>query len=409
MTWGTRIRRVGVGAVGLLAVWGAAAQAATVTFLPTGAEQTFQVPPGVTSVRVAAIGGRGGAGNLGAAVGGFGALAQATLAVTPGQILYVEVGGNGAPAGVGTGGFNGGGSGGVTSSEGGGGGGSSDVRGASRVAGTSLTVRMITAAGGGGAGGGTGAPADSNGGNAGAVPQAGESHAGASGGGPGSATAGGGPGGGCTGTEPTDFPALGGGLGVGGRGGGDLCLSSPQGGGGGGAGLYGGGGGGASTQGAGGGAGSSGFGPGATNTSLTTDQTGAPSISITYTPVAGGGGTIGPPAKPKLQRSKKVRVGKNRRFSFSFTATAGLKGSALERSTKSFRIRGKRRKLTLAKKSFTVPAGGKVKLRLRLSKSNFALLKRRGKLGSRIAITVSDGAGRKSSASASLTLVRPKR
>jgi hypothetical protein len=61
------------------------------------------------------------------------------------------------------------------------------------------------------------------------------------------------------------------------------CVYPGSGGGGGGAGLYGGGGGGASSAGAGGGAGSSGAGAGATNVSITTDTTGQPSISLTYT------------------------------------------------------------------------------------------------------------------------------
>ncbi len=93
-----------------------AAQAQTVTFLSTGAEQTFTVPEGVTSIQMVAIGGRGGdgtpSGSTPGGSGGFGAIVGADIAVTPGQILFVEVAGNGASAASGgAGGFNGGGAG----------------------------------------------------------------------------------------------------------------------------------------------------------------------------------------------------------------------------------------------------------------------------------------------------------
>lgn len=97
----------------------------TQSFTYTGAEQTFTVPVGVFSLHVLAVGGRGGANDL---AGGVAAQVSGKLKVTPGQTLYIEVGGggqNGGPSGGG-GGFNGGGS--AGSSEGGGGGGASDVR-----------------------------------------------------------------------------------------------------------------------------------------------------------------------------------------------------------------------------------------------------------------------------------------
>src|SRR3954454_14260621 len=80
----------------------------SVSFTDVG-EHAFTVPGGVTSLHVVAVGGRG----FGA--GGFGAQASADVAVTPGQTLYAEVGGNGgAPVNgrPGPGGANGGGDGG---------------------------------------------------------------------------------------------------------------------------------------------------------------------------------------------------------------------------------------------------------------------------------------------------------
>ncbi|MCW3065800.1 MAG: hypothetical protein JWN32_2972, partial [Solirubrobacterales bacterium] len=101
---------------------GATAQAAPCTATPftsTGSEQSCTVPAGVHAVNVTAIGAHGSDACVGNH-GGRGATVSATLSVTPGQTLFVEVGGNGGgPAGCGAtggpGGFNGGGPGGAAS------------------------------------------------------------------------------------------------------------------------------------------------------------------------------------------------------------------------------------------------------------------------------------------------------
>jgi Lamin Tail Domain/Glycine rich protein len=135
---------------------------APVTFTYTGAEQTYTVPAGVTSLQVQAVGASGGgsAGGFQPVQGGTGGLVVGELGagsvIKPGDTLYVEVGGAGGNAGSGLaeGGFNGGGAGG-----GGGGGGASDVRTCSRTSTScpdgvpSALTRLIVAAGGGGAGG----------------------------------------------------------------------------------------------------------------------------------------------------------------------------------------------------------------------------------------------------------------
>ena len=118
------------------------------------------VPAGFTSVHIVAVGGKGGASDPGQPVqpGGFGGIATADFAVSPGDTLYVEVGGNGVDSGNpknGAGGFNGGGSAGNGVSLGaGGGGGASDVRTSSRTAPTAQTLasRVVIAGGGGGGG-----------------------------------------------------------------------------------------------------------------------------------------------------------------------------------------------------------------------------------------------------------------
>lgn len=128
------------------------------TFTYTGTVQTYTVPVGVTSLQVDMQGAKGGfnsefpSGST-PSDGGNGGRVQATLAVTPGEVLNIYVGGAGG-AGItttgGAGGFNGGGAGsdGFGSYGGGGGGGASDIR----VGDNALSSRVIVAGGGGGAG-----------------------------------------------------------------------------------------------------------------------------------------------------------------------------------------------------------------------------------------------------------------
>jgi hypothetical protein len=225
-------------AIGLLAVasvagflWPASAGASTTTF-PCCGEQTYTVPAGVHSLSITAIGAHGGGPQTGMP-GGRGALVSGIVNVTPGQNVYVEVGGS---AGSQFGGFNGGGSGGGGFT-GWGGGGASDVRTLPMFTGPiSLLSRLIVAAGGGGsgdpaaAGGDAGAP----GGAAGPA---------SIGGGSGTQTAGGA--GGCA--APMTGCGRAGSLGTGGDGGYESSGFPPQliaFGPGGGGGLYGGGGGG---------------------------------------------------------------------------------------------------------------------------------------------------------------------
>lgn len=132
-----------------LTAFALSAGAQTQTFSYTGAQQSFVVPAGVTSVTIEAWGAQGWSGSN---TGGLGGYATGQLDVTPGETLYVYVGGQGTvsigdavPSG---GGFNGGGDGTTNSSpdSSGGGGGASDVR----QGGSTLNERVIVAAGGGG-------------------------------------------------------------------------------------------------------------------------------------------------------------------------------------------------------------------------------------------------------------------
>jgi hypothetical protein len=148
----TRMRS-GLMAIGLFALGTVTAQTVT-TFNYTGSVQTYTVPVGVTSITVDVYGAQGGFGyNVPAVTPGLGGRVQATLAVTPNEVLNIYVGGQGGPGGTtvgGTAGYNGGGTGGgwPGGRSGGGGGGASDIR----QGGTALSNRVVIASGGGGTG-----------------------------------------------------------------------------------------------------------------------------------------------------------------------------------------------------------------------------------------------------------------
>ncbi|HEU4628202.1 MAG TPA: PASTA domain-containing protein [Gemmatimonadaceae bacterium] len=265
------VRRAALIAAAALTLLGTGEAAAT-TFTATGAEQTYVVPAGVTYVDVTAVGARGGDGTQ-YGVGGRGASVSARLAVSPGQALYVHVGGAGADGEetglTVAGGDNGGGRGAAWG--GAGGGGASDVRTVPAAAGpSSLASRLVVAAGGGGA------TPRGDGGDAGGTGQSAPVGYPGLPGGAGTASAGG-AGGGTFGGDPGAAGALG----LGGDGG-------YTGGGGGGGGLYGGGGGGGgvSGDGAGGGGGSSYVDPGATLVSGPTVTSAAASVTIEPGPAA---------------------------------------------------------------------------------------------------------------------------
>lgn len=264
-----------------------ATSSATVTkvFNSTGSEQTFKVPDGVTSINVIAIGGKGGDGGASGGAGGIGARVSANLSVTPGQVLFVNVGGNGSlvVAGFNNGGGLGGNNGTGGQQPGGGGGGATDIRTNSRaLVGNTLVTRLVTAGGGGGGGGRSG-DLISIGGAAGFAGSSSIVPAGSgTGGSQGQGAAGGTGGQGAT-------PTAGGGNGQFGQGGGGGASAAGVlggGGGGGGGGIFGGGGGvngsGGDSAGGGAGAGSSGFGDTAKNTSISPDTTGVPQLRITY-------------------------------------------------------------------------------------------------------------------------------
>lgn len=127
------------------------------TFNYSGAPQTFTVPAGVTSLLVDMAGAQGGheSSSAGLPFGdpGWGGRVQATIPVTPLQVLTIYVGGvgkDGNATSAGAGGYNGGGNGGIAYGQytGGGGGGASDIR----TGAAGILDRIVVAGGGGGSG-----------------------------------------------------------------------------------------------------------------------------------------------------------------------------------------------------------------------------------------------------------------
>gem|GEM_PF-279163 len=116
------------------------------TFNYTGAPQYWTVPACVTSIQVTCAGAQGG-GNTGNSPGGKGAIMTGTISVVAGQVIQINVGGQGMPI---NGGWNGGGNGWsgapTTHPASGGGGGASDVR----IGAYTLATRQVVGGGGGG-------------------------------------------------------------------------------------------------------------------------------------------------------------------------------------------------------------------------------------------------------------------
>jgi hypothetical protein len=324
----------------------------TKSFTLIGTEQSFVVPAGVTAIGVHAVGGFGGVdfGALGFAGGGAGGMADAVVAVTPGETLYVEVGGVHRKY-VPSDGFNGG--------TGTGGGGASDVRTIPRAQSGSLDSRLVVAGGGGGGGanGGPvspclGDPPGGFGGSAGQAGTAGSGDASTTGGGggqPGTASAGGAGGSGGAPGGVTGQP------GVKGQGG-DGATGDPHGlagGGGGGGGYYGGGGGGsggssgciAST---GGGGGGSSYAPGGT-TGVDTSRT-LPFVTLTWSVAPAPAPTLRVDlrgARPQLLTEKKsisVIVGCG-----PVACTIGASGSVRVPGRKAMRLRSRHAMLSASR------------------------------------------------------------
>jgi trimeric autotransporter adhesin len=185
--------------VGFLTAGKVVAQSTTFNF--TGSMQTYTVPTGCTSILVDVAGAQGGNYTSPVQTGGKGGRAQGTVAVTPGEIIYIYVGQQppsgscGSTAVVGGSNSGGGAQGGAGTVAGGcggaGGGGSSDIRTISGTTTAALASRLLVGAGGGGSGYNCGENGGDGGGLTGANGNSCGSYNASNCGGPGTQTAGG--------------------------------------------------------------------------------------------------------------------------------------------------------------------------------------------------------------------------
>jgi 6-phosphogluconolactonase (cycloisomerase 2 family) len=155
---------------------------------------------------------------------------------------------------------------------------------------------------------------------------------------------------------------------------------------------------------------------GAIASSITASNGGDYSCRVTASNQAGGAAQTsaphavqaGLPAKATFAGSKSsISVDRKGRFTFTFGAAAGLTGSASFESATKVRVSAKRKAVTLAAKSFTVPAGGKVTLKLTLSKRNLRILKLNHKIRTRVTVMLKNAAQLKSTASKTVALKAP--
>ncbi len=259
-----------------------ACESGNIQFGYSGAAKEWVVPKCVTTITVEVWGAQGGTHGFSPYTpGGAGGYAKGELSVTPGETLYIYVGGSGKTGG----GWNGGGKN-QSSWALGWGGGASDVR----QGGTSLNDRKIVGGGGGGnaayafgEGGWQGGVGGIGGGTSGQAGTASIGNNPPAGGGGGGSQNGAGSGGATGHTCCNYIPGGAGSFGQGGKGGGepdnDACGSAGSGGGG----WYGGGGGGHHNCGGGGGGGGSSYIGGVANGETTAGvRTGHGMVKITY-------------------------------------------------------------------------------------------------------------------------------
>jgi hypothetical protein len=118
---------------------------------------------------------------------------------------------------------------------------------------------------------------------------------------------------------------------------------------------------------------------------------------------AGGSKAAAAPGRASSHGASSFKRLRRGRFTYSFRASAGLRGSASFASIAKVKVSA-RRKVTLARKSFTVPAGGKVTLRIKLSKRSLRILRRNRRIKLRVTIKLRNAAGLTSTATSKLTL-----
>ena len=95
-----------------------------------------------------------------------------------------------------------------------------------------------------------------------------------------------------------------------------------------------------------------------------------------------------PPRAGFARSPKTVRVSRTRRLRYSFTVTPFTAGKVRFTTAQRIRVGSRRRTVSLGSRAFTSPAGGTVRVQLRLSRANLAILRQRRSLRLRVRVTL---------------------
>jgi extracellular elastinolytic metalloproteinase len=121
------------------------------------------------------------------------------------------------------------------------------------------------------------------------------------------------------------------------------------------------------------------------------------------------GATPTPPAKPILSR-RSIRVSRRGRFRYRFRAQPGLRARLRATTVRRvFLSARRRRRITLATRTLTVPASGRARPLFRLSRRKLRTLKRYRRLRTRVRVRVTNSAGLSATATVRITLKAPRR
>lgn len=139
----------------------------------------------------------------------------------------------------------------------------------------------------------------------------------------------------------------------------------------------------------------------------------APGPTPTPAPPTTGPGvlSLNPPGPLFTGQKRTLRASRSGRFTFAFLAQPGLTGKVTLKSAKKLRLRprGRKKRLSLGRKSFAVPGNATVKLRFKLSRKNRRVLRKKRKIKVKASMVLRNAAGKRTVATRRFTLKAPKR
>lgn len=121
---------------------------------------------------------------------------------------------------------------------------------------------------------------------------------------------------------------------------------------------------------------------------------------------------LAPPAVEFIPRKRRVRVGRQDRFRYLFRGTPGARGRIVLRTRGKVRAGSRsgarRRRLTLARRRFTIGSSGVVAMRLHLRYGHGSILRRDRRLALRVVVAIRDQMGERRIVRGRLMLLAPR-